>query len=166
MTTKPSLSKKIPKRSKQLGQLLRGSGSLSKIRCINYNLDIHLDYSALIQDPLETANDDVGITIYPGNISQLKRKVHDSAAMKEEYAQVIGGLKQQVKDLKQNSNESAAHHTQLVVDIKDKYSDLKDKYSELLRQKQRDKKSVNNVSVCNQLLIVLINNKPIGPVAQ
>jgi hypothetical protein len=31
-------------------------------------------------------------------------------------------------------------------------ADLKVKFCELLREKQRDKKSVNNVSVCHQLI--------------
>ena len=49
-------------------------------------------------------------------------------------------------DLKRHAKESDADHTKVV-------ADLKDKYCELLREKHRDKKSVNNVSVCHQFIL-------------
>jgi hypothetical protein len=140
----------MPKRSKRFGRVLKGEASLSKRRRTNHNLDVNLDVTAplnettgLIQDPLESANDETHVPINPDNISQLKRKVCYSAAMKEKYVQLVGELKQQVKDLKHNANESDTAHAKLV-------ADLKSKYCELAQDKQRDKKSVNNLSVCHQ----------------
>jgi hypothetical protein len=50
-----------------------------------------------------------------------------------------------VRDLKHSAKKSDAAHAKLV-------ADLKSKYCELARDKQRDKKSVNNVSLCHQLI--------------
>jgi hypothetical protein len=71
--------------------------------------------------------------------------VHGSTVRNDKLTQLVAELKNEVRDLKHHAEESDAAHTKLVVD-------LKSKYCELARDKQRDKKSVNNVSLCHQLI--------------
>ena len=76
-------------------------------------------------------------------ITQLRRKVHDSTVRNDKLTQLVTELKNEVRDLKHHAEESDAAHAKLI-------ADLKSKYCEMARDKQRDKKSVNNVSVCHQ----------------
>jgi hypothetical protein len=152
----------MPKRSRCFGHVLKGEGSHSKQQHTNHNLDVNLDVSAPInvtvdlplpsnQDPTGRENDDMHVPPQVDNITQLRRKVQDSTVRNKKLTQLVAELKQQVKDLKCHAKESDAAHAKLV-------ADLKSKYCELLQDKQRDKKSVNNVSVCHQLInLVLIN---------
>ena len=72
--------------------------------------------------------------------------MQNSALRNEKLTQLVAQLKSEVCDLKCHAKTSDADHTKIV-------ADLKDKYCELLREKHRDKKSVNNVSVCHQFIL-------------
>jgi hypothetical protein len=96
-------------------------------------------------DPTVRENDDTHVPPQADDITQLRRKVRNSTVRNEQLTQLVAGLKKKVRDLKRHAKKSDAAHTKLV-------EDLKVKYCELLRKKQRDKKSVNNVSVCHQLI--------------
>ncbi len=78
-------------------------------------------------------------------ITQLRRKVRDSTVRNNKLTQSVAELKNEVRDFKHHANESDAAHAKLI-------ADLKSKYCELAQDKQRDKKSVNNVSLCHQLI--------------
>ncbi len=78
-------------------------------------------------------------------ITQLRRKVRDSIVRNDKLTQLVAELKNKVRDLKHHAKESDAAHAKLV-------ADLKSKYCEFARDKHRDKKSVNNVSLCHQLI--------------
>ena len=71
--------------------------------------------------------------------------MQNSTVRNKKLTQLVAELKNEVRDLICHAKESDAAHTKLV-------ADPKVKYCELLREKQRDKKSVNNVSVCHQLI--------------
>ncbi len=58
---------------------------------------------------------------------------------------LVSELKHEVRELKQHAEESEAAHINLV-------TNLKQNYWELSQEKQRDKKLVNNVSICHLLL--------------
>ena len=79
--------------------------------------------------------------------------MRNSALRNEKLTQLVAQLKSEVCYLKRHAKESDADHTDVVANLKDKYADLEDKYCELLREKHRDKKSVNNVSVCHQFIL-------------
>jgi hypothetical protein len=97
------------------------------------------------QNPTVRENDDTHVPPQANNITQLRRKVQNSTVRNDKLRQLVAELKNEVRDLKCHAKEFNAAHTKLVVD-------LKVKYCELLREKQKDKKSVNNVSVCHQLI--------------
>ncbi len=97
------------------------------------------------QDPTVRENDDTHVLPQANDITQLRRKVQNSTFRNEKLTQLVAELKNEVRDLKCHAKESDAAHTKLV-------ADLKVKYCELLREKQRDKKSMINVSVCHQLI--------------
>jgi hypothetical protein len=151
----------MPKRSRCFGCVLKGEGSPSKQQRTNHNLD-NLDVSAPLnvtidlplpsnQDLTGRENDNMHVPPQADNITQLRKKVQDSTVRNKKLTQLAAELKQQVKDLKCHAKESDAVHPKLV-------ANLKSKYCELLQDKQKDKKSVNNVSVCHQLInLVLIN---------
>jgi hypothetical protein len=147
------IGKKMPRRSRRFGQVLKGEGSCSKQQRTNHNLNVNLDVSAPInvtvhlpnQDPIVRENDDTHIPSQANNNTQLRRKVQNSTVRNKKLTQVVAELKKEVRDLKCHAKKSDAAHTKLV-------ADLKVKYCELLREKQRDKKSVNNGSVCHQLI--------------
>jgi hypothetical protein len=152
VVSRAHVGKKTPRRSRSFGQVLKGEGSHSKQQCTNYNLDVNLDVSAPINvtvhlpnhDPTIRENDDTHVPPQANDITQLRRKVQNSTVRNEKLTQLVAELKNEVRDLS-HAKESDAAHTKLV-------ADLKVKYCELLREKQRDKKSVNNVSVCHQLI--------------
>jgi hypothetical protein len=145
--------KKMPRRSRCIGQVLKGEGSCSKQQYTNHNLDVNLDVNAPIsvtvhlnnQDPTVRENDDTHIPPQADDITQLRRKVQNSTVRNKKLTQVVTELKNEVRDLKHHAKKSNAAHTKLV-------ADPKVKYRELLREKQTGKKSVNNVSVCHQLI--------------
>ncbi len=147
------VGKKMPRRSRRFGQVLKGENSRSKQQCTNQNLDVNLDVSAPInvtvhlpnQYSTVRENDDTPIPPQANSITQLRRKVQNSTVRNKKLTQLVAELKNEVRDLKRHAKESDAAHTKLVADLK-----VKD--CELLREKQRDKKSVNNVSVCHQLI--------------
>ena len=147
----------MPKRSKRFGRVLQGKGSRNKRQRTKHYLDVNLDMSAPIpiqlvpfhfphQDPTVRENDDTHVPSQVDDITQLRRKVRNSALRNEKLTQLVAQLKSEVCDLKRHAKESDADHTKVV-------ADLKDKYCELLREKHRDKKSVNNVSVCHQFIL-------------
>ena len=156
-------SKKMPKRSKCFRRVLQGKGSCNKRQRTNHYLDVNLDMSAPIpiqlvpfhfphQDPTVRENDDTHVPSQVDDITQLRRKVRNSALRNEKLTQLVAQLKSEVCDLKRHAKESDADHTKVV-------ADLKDKYCELLREKHRDKKSVNNVSVCHQFIFHCLNRR-------
>ncbi len=132
---------------------MKGEGSHSKQQCTNHNLDVNLDVSTPInvtvhlpnQDLTVRENDDTHVPPQANNITQLRRKVQNSTVRNKKLTQLVAELNNEVRDFKRRAKESDTAHTKLVVD-------LKVKYCELLREKQRDKKSVNNVSMCHQLI--------------
>jgi hypothetical protein len=72
--------------------------------------------------------------------------VHDSTVRNDKLTQLVAELKNEVRDLKHHAKESDAAHAKIVADLKTSM------YYELARDKQRDKKSVNNVSLGHQLI--------------
>ncbi len=98
-----------------------------------------------IQDSTVSADNGMHVPPQADVISQLRKKVHDSAVRNDKLTQLVAELKNEVRDLKHHAKESDAAHAKLV-------ADLKSKYCELVQDKQRDKKSVNNVSLCHQLI--------------
>ena len=110
------------------------------------------------QDPRVKENDDTHVPPHQVNLmAQLRRKVQNSALRNEKLTQLVAQLKSEGCYLKRHAKESDADHTDVVANLKDKYADLEDKYCELLREKHRDKKSVNNVSVCPQFILNHLN---------
>jgi hypothetical protein len=99
-------------------------------------------------DSTVSVDNDTHIPPQANVITQLRRKVCDSIVRNNKFTQLVTELKNEVRDLKHHAEESDAAHAKLV-------ADLKSKYCELARNKQRDKKSVNNVSLCHQLIICL-----------
>ncbi len=99
-----------------------------------------------IQDSTVSADNDTHVPPQANVITQLRRKVHDSTVRNNKLTQLVSELKNEVRDLKHHAKESDAAHANLVADLKSKY------YCELARDKQRDKKSVKNVSLCHQLI--------------
>ena len=97
-------------------------------------------------------NDDTHIPPQVDDITQLRRKVQNSALRNKKLTQLVAQLKSEVCDLKRHAKESDADHTKVV-------ANLKDKYCELLKEKHRDKKSVNNVSVCHQFIFHCLNRQ-------
>ncbi len=78
-------------------------------------------------------------------ITQLRRKVHDSTVRNDKLTQLVAELKNEVRDLK-TMPRNLIQLTPNLLQIS------KSKYCELARDKQRDKQSVNNVSLCHQLI--------------
>ena len=101
-----------------------------------------------IWDLTVSADNDMHITPQANVITQLRRKVCDSTVRNDKLTQLVVELKNEARDLKHHAEESDAAHAKLV-------ADLKSKYCELARDKQRDKKSINNVSLCHQLISCL-----------
>ncbi len=91
------------------------------------------------------ADNDMHIPPQAKVITQLRRTVRDSTVRNDKLTQLVAELKNEVRDIKHHAKESDAAHAKLV-------ADLKSKYCEFARDKQRDKKSVNNVSLCHQLI--------------
>ncbi len=98
-----------------------------------------------IQDSTVSADNDTHIPPQAGVITQLRSKVHDSTVRNDKLTQLVAELKNEVRDLKHHAEESDTAHAKFVADIKSKYC-------ELAQDEQRDKKSVNNVSLCHQLI--------------
>jgi hypothetical protein len=92
-----------------------------------------------------SADNDTHVPPQANIITQLRRKVHDSTVRNNKLTQLVAELKNEVRDLKHHAEESGAAHANFV-------ADLKSKYCELTQDKQRDKKSVKNVSLCHQLI--------------
>ncbi len=153
VVSRAHVGKKMHRRSRRYGQVLKGEGSHGKRECTNHNLDVNLDVSAPInvivhlpnQDSTLRENDDTHVPPQANDITQLRRKVQNSTVRNKKLTQLVAEFKNEVRDLKRHAKESDAAHTKLV-------AGLKVKYCELLREKQKDKKSVNNVSVCHQLI--------------
>jgi hypothetical protein len=135
---------------------MRGVPSCSKRQrtYANINLDIHLDavsapinvtIDSPIRDSTVSADNDTHVPPQADIITQLRRKVRDSTVRNDKLTQLVAELKNEERDLKHHAEESDAAHAKLV-------ADLKSRYCELVRDKQRDKKSVNNVSLCHQLI--------------
>jgi hypothetical protein len=148
-------SKKLPKRSRRFGRVTRGVPSHSKQQRTNnnINLDVCLDVVSApinvtidppIQDSTVSADNDMHVPPQADVITQLRRKVLDSTVRNDKLTQLVAELKNEVRDLKNHAKESDAAHAKLV-------ADLTSKYCELAQDKQRDKKSVNNVSLGHQL---------------
>jgi hypothetical protein len=149
-------SKKMPKRSRRFGRVMRGVPSCSKRQRTNtnINLDVRLDVASApinvtidpaIRDSTVRADNNTHVPPQADVITQLRRKVRDSTARNDKLTQLVAELKNEVRDLEHHAEESDAAHAKLV-------ADLKSKYCELVRDKQRDKKSVYNVSLCHQLI--------------
>jgi hypothetical protein len=148
--------KKMPKRPRRFGQVTRGVPSCSKQQRTNtnINLDVSLDVVSApinvtidppIQDSTVSADNDMQVPPQANVITQLRRKVRDSTVRNNKLTQLVAELKNEVRDLKHYAKESDAAHAKLD-------ADLKNKYCELAQDKQRDKKSVNNVRLCHQLI--------------
>jgi hypothetical protein len=148
-------SMKMPKRSRCFGRITRGVPSCRKQQRTNtnINLDVHLNVVSApinvtidppIRDSTVSADNDTHIPPQAKVITQLRRKVHDSTVRNDKLTQLVAELKNEVRDLKHHAEESDAAHTKFV-------ADLKSKYCELAQDKQRDKKSVKNMSLCHQL---------------
>ncbi len=155
-------SKKMPKRSRLFGRVTRGVPSCSKQQHTNtnINLDVCLDVvnapinvtvDPSTQDSTVSADNDTHVPPQADVITQLRRKVRDSTVRNDKLTQLVAELKNEVRDLKHHAKESDAAHGKLV-------ADLKSEYCELAQDKQRDKKSVNNVSLCHQLINFFIKN--------
>jgi hypothetical protein len=136
VVSRAHVGKKMPRRSRRFGQVLKGEGSRSNRQLTNHNLDVNLDVSAPInvtvhlpnQDPTVRENDDTHVPPQADDITQLRRKVQNSTVRNEKLIQLVAELKNEVRDLKRHAKVSDAAHTKLV-------ADLKVKYCELLREK-------------------------------
>jgi len=139
-------SKKMPTRAKRFGRVVKGTLSHSKRQRTHNNQDVS---AAPVNETigLITGNDETHVPPESRgyNISQLRRKVRASAVMKEKLTQLVGELKNEVRELKRHAEESEAAHKDLV-------TNLQQNYWELSHDKQRDKKAVNDVSTCHLLL--------------
>jgi hypothetical protein len=102
-----------------------------------------------IRDSTVSADNDTHVPPQANVITQLRRKVRDSTVRNDKFTQLVAESKNEVRDLKHHAEESDAAHTKLV-------ADLKSMYCELAQDKQRDKKSVNNVSLCHQSDILIL----------
>jgi hypothetical protein len=129
VVSRAHVGKKMPRRSRHFGQVLKGECSRSKQQRTNHNLDVNLDVSAPVnvtvhlpnQDPTVRENDDTHVPPQADNITQLRRKVQNSTVRNEKLTQLVAELKNEVKDLKCHAKESDAAHTKLVADLKVKY---------------------------------------------
>jgi hypothetical protein len=128
---------------------VKGDLGCSKQQRTSYNQNVNAPMNETIglinQDKIESSNDETHVPPQVDNITQLRRKVRDSAIMKEKLTQIVAELKNEVRDLKRHAEESEVANTKIV-------DDLKQNYWELMQDKQRDKKSVTDVSVCHLLL--------------
>jgi hypothetical protein len=106
--------KKMPKRSRRFGRVMRGVPSRSKWQRTNtnINLDVHLDVVSApinvtidppIQDSTVSADNYTHVPPQADVITQLRRKVRDSTARNDKLTQVVAELKNEVRDLKHHS---------------------------------------------------------------
>ena len=63
-------------------------------------------------------NDDTHVPPQVDDITQLRRKVQNSALRNEKLTQLVAQLKSEVCDLKRHAKESDADHTKVVADLK------------------------------------------------